>query len=94
VGQGDGTPEVSHALIITGGMLQVIGVVLAVVQVYGVRRKYLRWSGGERQLTVAHLQTFGEPLDDLASGGWKWGILSVSLIVAGIVCTTVGAIVH
>jgi len=89
-----GMSHAAIALIVIGGVLQVLGIVLTAVQLYRVRGKYLRWSGGKRQLTVRHLETFGEALDDLASGGWKWGIASVSLIVVGIILTTVGAIVQ
>ena len=82
------------ALIIVGGAMQVLGVVLTAVQIYRVRKRYLARFGSDSQTTYKDLTAIKEPIADLASGGWKWGIASVSLIVAGIVCTTVGSVIQ
>ena len=81
-------------LAIVGGGLQVLGILLTVVQLYGVRKRYLAQFGPDGHLTAGQLPHVGEPLRDLASGGWRYGIVSVSLIVVGIVCTTVGSVVQ
>lgn len=109
MGQGDGTaqevaPKVADlapvtqsttdAFLIIGGVLQVAGVVLTAIQIYAVRKKYRDRFGPEPKTTSADLMDILQLIADLAYGGWKWGIASVSLIVIGIICTTVGAVMQ
>jgi hypothetical protein len=75
-----------------GGGLQVLGVFLAALQLWFVRRNFNRLFDKDKGFTNAELMKVKDVLMTLSIEGWTLGLISVGLIVAGIVCTTVAAV--